>query len=61
MPKKPLEFCCLCGSQRPCVEVGKYRWEGAEYPLYACQWCRAAETRRKKREERRHKEVANGR
>lgn len=44
-------FCLNCAKKRLVKNIGEYTYEGVEYPIALCQWCRAANTRRKKSEE----------
>jgi len=40
--------CCFnCGKLRPVKKIGSFECKGVISPIVVCQWCRAAETRRK--------------
>jgi len=39
--------CFNCNNMRACKSTGKYIFEGTKYDIWVCQWCRAAETKRK--------------
>lgn len=43
------EYCFGCSQMRPCLKTGTYRYDGKDWPIWVCQWCRAATTKRKKR------------
>jgi len=39
--------CIVCNKKRKVQRVGGYIFRAKEYPILACQWCRAAATRRR--------------
>ncbi len=44
-----LKYCYNCAKKRPCKPVGINKYEGKEYSIYLCQWCRASQTKRNKK------------
>ena len=42
------DWCCSCSKWRMCKKTGEYTYEGKVCDIMVCQWCRAAETRRKR-------------
>lgn len=48
-PVQQRVYCYGCSKKRPCKAIGTYKYEGAEYNIYVCQWCRTETTKRKKR------------
>lgn len=44
-----VDYCCQCSKKRPGKKTGEYTFRGKVYPIIICQWCRAANTRQRKR------------
>jgi len=42
-------YCSICNKKRTVKRVGGYIFGAQEYPILACQWCRAASTKWKKK------------
>ena len=49
------DFCFTCNSFRSVEKIGTYEYEGKEYPIVLCKYCRAWGTRRKNKEQNNEK------
>lgn len=43
------EICFGCLKKRRCKQNGTYRYNGKDWPIWVCQWCKAAITKSKQR------------
>ena len=43
-----IDYCFDCSKKREVKKTGEYIYEGNLLDIVVCQWCRAAETKRKR-------------
>ena len=49
-----IDYCFDCSKKREVKKTGEYIYEGNLLDIVVCQWCRAAETKRKRHNKKIH-------